>query len=206
MPKPKLTYFDLEGRAGVPRMMLHLAGIDFEDYRLKEGEFDKFKADNVNGSGRLFGSVPVYFDGSLRLAESGAIAAYANDKLHPDLSPEQRAVDLMYWGCYYDITTAVYKTMFGGDDKSKAEAKEELQKVAKKFLQPWEERLLPESGFVHGKEKPSLADVAVYDALYAPSQGLKAAGIDLTPYKRVLKLCEAVAAVPSLAAYIPTRK
>lgn len=168
MSKPKLIYFDIEGRAGVPRMMFTLAGIDFEDIRLKEDEFAKVKADTVNGSGKLFGSLPVYFDGDFSLSEAQAIASYANDKLHEDLTPEQRAVDLLFWASYYDICAAVYNRIFAGDDKSKAEAKENLEFVAGKFLKEWDENLLPKSGFIHGKAMPSLADVIVYDTLCCP--------------------------------------
>ena len=39
MPQYKLMYFNVRGRAEAARMMLHLAGQEFEDYRFKEGEW-----------------------------------------------------------------------------------------------------------------------------------------------------------------------
>ena len=38
-PKIKLTYFNLEGRAELTRMILAQAGVEFEDVRLKREEW-----------------------------------------------------------------------------------------------------------------------------------------------------------------------
>merc|ERR1712018_334314 len=58
MPMVKLTYFDLEGRGELIRLLLHAGNIDFEDFRFGFGERAKHKPNTP------FGSVPVlHWDG-----------------------------------------------------------------------------------------------------------------------------------------------
>merc|ERR1712062_570895 len=58
MPMVKLTYFDLEGRGELIRLLLHAGNIDFEDFRFGFGEWAKHKPNTP------FGSVPVlHWDG-----------------------------------------------------------------------------------------------------------------------------------------------
>ena len=46
MGKYKLTYFDITGRAETTRMLLHMAGQEFEDLRLSRDEWPKHKDGN----------------------------------------------------------------------------------------------------------------------------------------------------------------
>merc|ERR1711936_1532470 len=58
MPMVKLSYFDLEGRGELIRLLLHAGNIDFEDFRFGFGEWAKHKPNTP------FGSVPVlHWDG-----------------------------------------------------------------------------------------------------------------------------------------------
>lgn len=45
MPSYKLTYFDARGFAEPARMIFHLAGVEFEDYRFthESGTWEKIK-------------------------------------------------------------------------------------------------------------------------------------------------------------------
>ena len=43
MPKYKLTYFNLRGRAEVTRLLFAQAGVEFEDYRIEAEEWSKLK-------------------------------------------------------------------------------------------------------------------------------------------------------------------
>lgn len=64
--------FDSRGLAELPRLLLHDAGVDFEDVRLTSEQFAKLKA-----SGELpFGQVPVLDVKGVRIAQSGAIYRY----------------------------------------------------------------------------------------------------------------------------------
>ena len=47
MPKYKLTYFNGRGRAELSRQIFALAGEEYEDYRLKEGEWPTLKPSKV---------------------------------------------------------------------------------------------------------------------------------------------------------------
>merc|ERR1712073_248498 len=87
MPTVKLTYFDLEGRGELIRLLLHAGNIDFEDFRFGFGEWAKHKPNTP------FGSVPVlHWDGE-EMAQTMAIVRFvammvALDFMH---APEEMA-------------------------------------------------------------------------------------------------------------------
>jgi len=81
MNKPKLSYFDAPVSRGEEcRLALHLAGIDFEDERIKSGDWPALKAHTPYGA-MPFLSMP----GKPPLAHSNAILVYIgrSHKLHP---------------------------------------------------------------------------------------------------------------------------
>lgn len=63
-----LTYFDGRGLGEIPRLLLHEAGVKFEDRRLKD--IAPLKPELP------FGQVPLYQEGDFKLAQSQAIARY----------------------------------------------------------------------------------------------------------------------------------
>jgi len=81
MTKPKLIYFDAPTSRGEEcRLALHLAGVDFEDVRLKPADWGPLKA------GMPYGSLPVLeLPGHPPLAQSNAILQLIGRKhgLHP---------------------------------------------------------------------------------------------------------------------------
>ena len=81
MSKPRLIYFDFAGSRGEEcRIALHLAGIDFEDVRVKSGDWPAMKANTP------FGAMPVLeIPGKAPLAHSNAILVLIGRQhgLHP---------------------------------------------------------------------------------------------------------------------------
>jgi len=81
MNKPKLTYFDAPVSRGEEcRLALHLAGIDFEDERIKSGDWPALKAQAP------YGAMPfLTMPGKPPLAHSNAILVYIgrSHDLHP---------------------------------------------------------------------------------------------------------------------------
>lgn len=63
-----LTYFDGRGLGEIPRLLLHEAGVKFEDRRLKDIAALKPELP--------FGQVPLYQEGDFKLVQSQAIARY----------------------------------------------------------------------------------------------------------------------------------
>ena len=80
--KPKLTYFDAPVSRGEEcRLALHLANIEFEDNRLKMGDWPALKTETP------FGGLPTFeIPGKPMLAECNAILVYIGrgGGLHPD--------------------------------------------------------------------------------------------------------------------------
>ena len=72
--KYKLIYFDTAGRAEVTRLLLHQAGVEFEDNRIKREEWPSLKQDMP------FGQIPVLQiftdEGTKVLAQSNTIARF----------------------------------------------------------------------------------------------------------------------------------
>ncbi len=81
MTKPKLTYFDAPiSRGEECRLALHVAGIDFEDVRIKPADWPMLKPKTP------FGSMPLFeLPGRPVLAQSNAILVYLGRThgLHP---------------------------------------------------------------------------------------------------------------------------
>jgi glutathione S-transferase len=82
MTKPKLTYFDAPVSRGEEcRLALHVAGVDFEDNRIKREEWPALKPKTP------FGSLPIFeMPGQPPLAQSNAILVLIGRKwgLHPE--------------------------------------------------------------------------------------------------------------------------
>ena len=81
MSRPRLIYFVFAGSRGEEcRMALHLAGIDFEDVRVKSDDWPAMKANTP------FGAMPVLeIPGKAPLAHSNAILVFIGrqHRLHP---------------------------------------------------------------------------------------------------------------------------
>lgn len=81
MNRPRLIYFDFAGSRGEEcRIALHLAGIDFEDVRIKSDDWPAMKVNTP------FGALPVLeMPGKAPLAHSNAILVFIGrqHRLHP---------------------------------------------------------------------------------------------------------------------------
>src|SRR5688572_3891402 len=127
MAKPKLTYFDAPVSRGEEcRLALLVAGIDFEDVRLKSADWAARKPSTP------FGSVPILeLPGRPALAQSNAILVYVGREygLHPKDSFEAARHEAMM--CHVeDLRSAVAPTLRIADPQEKKAAREALAATA----------------------------------------------------------------------------
>jgi len=123
MSKPKLTYFDIAASRGEEcRLALQIAGVDFEDVRIKMADWPAVKGTTP------FGSVPVLeLPGIPPLAHSNAILGLIGRKhgLHPKDDIEAARHEAVM--CHVeDMRTKVGATMHIKDEAAKRAAREEL--------------------------------------------------------------------------------
>jgi len=134
MTKPKLTYFDMAASRGEEcRLALHLAGVDFEDVRLKRGDWLELKPTTP------FGGLPLLeLPGRPALGQSNAILVYVGRQygLHPkDDFEAARHESLM--SHVEDLRANVTPTLRIADEAEKKKAREEL---ASTYLPAWAAR------------------------------------------------------------------
>ena len=108
MPKPKLTYFDIAASRGEEcRLALFVAGVDFEDNRLKRDAWMALKPNTP------FGSLPTLeVEGKRTLSQSNAILSFigrSHGLLPKDEWEAARMLSLM--SAAEDLRHAVDKTM-----------------------------------------------------------------------------------------------
>ena len=131
MSRPKLTYFDAPVSRGEEcRLALHLAGVDFEDVRLKREEWAALKPTTP------FGGVPVFeMPGKPPLAQSNAILVFIGRShgLHPkdDFEAARHEAVMLY---VEELRAAVSPTLRISDPEEKKRAREAL---AAGFLPEW---------------------------------------------------------------------
>jgi glutathione S-transferase len=98
----------------------------------------------------------------------------------------------------------MYKCIFGDDD-SKQKGKEALPGSARSTLGGLEralERKTSKGPFFFCVDGPTLADLAVYNFLESPFPGLKALGVEVTNFPKLIAVAEAVAKDPHVASYL----
>jgi len=160
MSKPKLFYFDAPVSRGEEcRLALHLAGVDFEDVRIKPADWPAMKERTP------YGSVPVLeFSGLPALAHSNAILVLIGRRhgLHPADDVEAARHEGMMQHVE-DLRAVVGPTLRMGDAEKKA-AREAL--VAG-FLPAWAqaaERNITAGPFFGG-EKIHVVDLKIHMAV-----------------------------------------
>jgi glutathione S-transferase len=158
MSKPRLIYFDFAGSRGEEcRMALHLAGVDFEDVRVKSGDWPAMKASMP------FGAMPVLeLPGKPPLAHSNAILVFIGrqHRLHPaDAFEAARHESLMC--AVEELRHTITPTLRITDPEQKRQAREAL---AANELRTWGgqvERQLGEGPFAGGAAL-QVADLKLY--------------------------------------------
>lgn len=123
MTKPKLFYFDAPVSRGEEcRLALHLAGVDFEDVRVKGDEWPALKPRTP------FGAMPVFeLPGRPPLAQANAILVFVGrgHGLHPKDDFEAARHEAMM-GHVEDLRAVVGPTLRIKDAAEKQRAREEL--------------------------------------------------------------------------------
>jgi glutathione S-transferase len=147
MTRPKLTYFDIAGSRGEEcRLALHLAGIDFDDHRVKRPEWPTLKPTTP------FGSMPILeLPGKPPLAQCNAILTLIGRRhgLHPADDFEAARHEALMEHCE-DLRHHVGPTLFISEPEAKRAAREQL---ATAFLPTWAgytERQLGDGPFTAG--------------------------------------------------------
>jgi glutathione S-transferase len=199
MTKPKLTYFDMSGSRGEEcRLALHLAGVDFEDNRVKRADWPAVKATTP------FGAVPVFeMPGKPPLAQSNAILTLIGKKygLHPTEDFEA-ARHLALMEHVEDLRHKVGFTLTIKDPDQKRAAREEL---AAGYIPTWgaaTERQIGDGPYTAG------ARLQVVDLkLYIVVRWFASGTLDHIPatvfesFPKLQTLCQAVAAHEGVKAW-----
>jgi len=107
----------------------------------------------------------------------------------------------MFLGAHEDIHKEMYKIIFNfsATEEEKVKLMEVFTPIANKFVSRLEQ-LVPESGFVLGKETPSIADFIIYDLVIAGEPAsLRSMKFDMTPYPKINRLAEEVGKLPGVS-------
>jgi glutathione S-transferase len=189
MSKPKLTYFDAPVSRGEEcRLALHLAGVDFEDVRIKGEQWPAIKPTTP------FGSMPVLdMPGRPPLGHSNAILVLIGRQhgLHPQ-EPFEAALHEAVMCHVEDLRANVTPTLRMADAAEKKKAREAL---AAGYLPTWAEKteLQIKGPFLAG-DKLHVVDLKLYMAVRWFSGG----AVDHVPaniFERFTKLSGVYAAV-----------
>lgn len=197
MTKPKLTYFDAPVSRGEEcRLALHVAGVDFEDDRVKRADWPAVKA------AAPFGAVPLFtLPGHAPLAHSTAIMTLIGRKwnLHPtDEVEAARHEGIMAY--VEEMRHHVGPTMGIKDEAAKKAARET---VATEFLPRWAGYLEAQLG-----DGPFLAGAKMFVAdikLYMGVRWFKSGVVDhipttvFDPFPKLVRHHDAVANDPRIA-------
>jgi glutathione S-transferase len=161
MSKPKLTYFDAPiSRGEECRLALHVAGVDFEDHRIKRDEWAALKPTTP------YGSLPLFeLPGQPVLAQSNAILVLIGRRhgLHPKDDFEAARHEAMMQSIE-DLRAHVSPTLRMSDEANKKEAREHL---ASTVLPTWgahAEKQIGEGPFFGGAAI-QVVDFKIYMAL-----------------------------------------
>jgi len=178
MPMIKFSYFDMEAKGELTRLLLHSGNFDFEDHRIP---FEDWPGQHKAGT--TFGQIPVLRWDGVELAQSMAIVRFVARRagLAGKTDLEFAQADMV--ACHYeDIWTQLPKMMFSGGatkpgeenplEKRAAMVKEYLGEFLPKWLDPLEKLLKQRGGEWFAGSSATFADYAVMvvlDFLHHPN-------------------------------------
>jgi glutathione S-transferase len=203
MPNLQLTYFDSPGRAEPVRIALRMAGVPFEDHRLKFPEFAALKA----AGGLPLGSVPVLTVDGQKITQTAAMLRYAARIGHADLVPSDPWLALIVDSAldtFNDtLSHALLPSLFERDPEKKLAMRQTFAAGPLKLAYTYVEGLiaLHEGPFLVGAQL-TIADL-VLAMQVAQIRGGHLDGIDasvLAPYPNVLRLAAATLEDPRVVA------
>ena len=173
MAKPKLTYFDAPASRGEEcRLALHLAGIDFEDERIKPADWPALKPNTP------FGSLPVLqMPGRPPLAQSNAILVLVGREhgLHPK-DPFEAARHEATMHYVEDLRAHLAPTLRMKDEEEKKKAREAIASTYLPFWGAHAEAQIGDGPFFGGAAL-HVVDLKIYIAL----RWLKSGTVDHIP-------------------------
>jgi glutathione S-transferase len=199
MSKPKLTYFDSPGSRGEEcRIALHLAGVAFDDVRIKREDWAALKPTTP------FGAMPVFeMPGKPPLAQSNAILGLIGrlHGLHPTEAFEAARHEAMM-AYAEDLRGTLTPTLRITDEAEKKKAREAL---AASYLPTWGQKAEAQLGdgpFFAGA-KLHVVDIK----LYMVTRWLASGKVDFIPptvfaaYSKLTRLHDAVRDDPRVKAW-----
>ncbi len=204
MPNLKLTYFDSAGRAEPIRIALHIAGLPFEDRRLKFPDFAQAKS-----TGELpLGQVPVLEVDGLAIVQTASIMRYVARIGATDLIPADPLVALIADSALDsfndNLSHALMPSLFERDMTKKLEMRAALAAGPLAAVLRYTDQLIARTGgpFLGGS-KMSIADIVVgQQILQIRNGGLDGISTEtLAPYERVNAMVDAYVAEPRIVAY-----
>ncbi len=147
--------------------------------------------------------MPTIKHGDVLIGTSAATCVYAAELGNLVRSTAQdHAVCQMLVNTNEEVRVCMYKCLFGSEE-SKATSLSALGDSVAKFFTAIErvlERKTSSGPFF--LDTLSLADLAVFDNVNSPFPGLRALGVDLTAYPKIVACADAVAASPAVAAFV----
>lgn len=204
MPKLELTYFDSAGRAEPIRVALHLAGLTFEDHRLKFPEFAEKKA----AGAFPLGAVPVLTVDGVAFPQTSAILRYVarlgETSLYPTDPSVALVVDSVLDSFNDTLSHALTPSLFERDMAKKLELRAVFAAGPMVKVFGFAEGVLERSGgpFVTGATM-TIADLVIAQQVLAIRAGFLD-GITtemLAAYPKLTALADAYLADPRIAAY-----
>jgi predicted esterase/glutathione S-transferase len=157
--KPCLHYFPYAGRGELTRLIAAVGGVEIDEVSDSE--------DSLNFGSP--GTLPLLAHGKLKVAQSFAIESYIANiaPAFANLDASQRALDHMFCKIKEDVLQDLDEAIgaigaTSSDESRTATAAQDVAAIGDKWFAVIEGRL-PETGFIHGLDIPTAADLAVFN-------------------------------------------
>lgn len=209
---PHLTYAPIAGRAELSRLIAATSGLTITE-SADMNDFGKPEIIATGESKKNYYSpsgMPLLKHDELKISQSGAIEAYLASiaPLYKDLTPQQRAIDMMFMNIKEEILANCAKAIFTTQKTSKDTAIGDINALFDKWFGIFEEKI-PNEGYIQGLEYPTPADLAVLNVTigFMPfGAAKKLAGYDFAKWSKVTALCDRVKAYENVASYLKDSK
>lgn len=206
--KPTLNYFAICGRGELARLVAAAGEVEIEDkaWAPAFGEDGGWRPGyKAIGESRGFpGTMPVLEQGDFAIFQSHAVENYLASiaPKFKDLTPQQRAKDLMFALIKGDINVPTENVLF------KKITPEELKPTMEKYYSIIESQL-PDEGYVNGLDFPTVADLAVVVIAkgcmpFQAASQMAGCAFDPVKYPKMERVAAAAMAYPPVAKFLET--